>query len=427
MRENRNFAERCDFGLRVFDFGLRDITFNFQLVTYFMPQYHKLGNIPQKRHTQFRQPDGTLYKEQVIGTEGFSGISSILYHINPPTKVKEIRGFKEIKREVWEEKTLRHFHFATKDAKPEGDAISGRKVLMFNNNVSLGICNPKEQMDYFYKNGEGDEIIFVHNGNGTVESQYGTLNYKEGDYIIIPRGVIHKFILKSEQTKFLVIESASPVETPKRYRNKHGQLLEHSPYCERDFRLPETLITKDENGEFLVKIKKSNCLHDYIFDYHPLDVIGWDGYFYPWIFNINDFMSITGKIHQPPPIHQTFEGHNFVVCSFCPRLFDYHPLAIPAPYNHSNIDSDEVLYYVEGNFMSRKGVDIASFTLHPGGIPHGPHPGTAEASIGKKETLELAVMLDTFHPLKLTTNAKEYDLPNYPYTWNEEGHEAEIE
>jgi homogentisate 1,2-dioxygenase len=392
-----------------------------------MPVYHKLGKIPQKRHVQFKQPDGTLYKEQVVGTEGFSGISSILYHINPPTKVKSIKGITELKREPWEEKTLRHFHFRTLDAKPEGDAVSGRKVLMFNNDVSLGICNPKEQMNYFYKNGEGDEIIFVHEGKGRMESQYGVLDYQEGDYIIIPRGVIHRFLLKSEKSRLLVIESASPVETPRRYRNTYGQLLEHSPFCERDFRLPETLLTKDEKGEFLVKIKKSNCLHDYIYDFHPWDVVGWDGYFYPWIFNINDFMPITGKVHQPPPVHQTFEGHNFVVCSFCPRLFDYHPEAIPAPYNHSNIDSDEVLYYVEGNFMSRKGVDIASFTLHPGGIPHGPHPGTAEASIGKKETLELAVMLDTFHPLKLTTYAKEFDQPNYPYTWDEEGHGAEIE
>ncbi len=392
-----------------------------------MPHYHKLGKIPQKRHTQFRQADGSLYKEQVIGTEGFSGISSILYHINPPTKVKEIKGFTEINREHWAEKTLRHFHFRTLDAKEDGDPVSGRKVLMFNNDVSLGICNPKDPMDYFYKNGEGDEIVFVHEGSGTLESQYGSLDYHEGDYIVIPRGVIHKFILNKGKTRFLVIESASPVETPDRYRNRHGQLLEHSPYCERDFRLPEKLITKDEKGEFLVKIKKSNCLHDYIYDFHPFDVVGWDGYFYPWIFNIDDFMPITGKIHQPPPVHQTFEGHNFVVCSFCPRLFDYHPQSIPAPYNHSNIDSDEVLYYVRGNFMSRKGVDIASFTLHPGGIPHGPHPGTAEASIGKKETLELAVMLDTFHPLKLTTYAKEYDLPDYPYSWNESGHEAEIE
>ncbi len=392
-----------------------------------MPVYHKLGKIPQKRHVQFKQPDGTLYKEQVVGTEGFSGISSILYHINPPTKVKAIKGITELEREVWEEKTLRHFHFRTLDAAPEGDPISGRKVLMFNNDVSLGICNPKTQMDYYYKNGEGDEIIFVHEGKGRMESQYGVLDYHEGDYIIIPRGVIHRFLLKSEKSRFLVIESSSPVETPRRYRNTYGQLLEHSPFCERDFRLPETLVTKDEKGEFLVKIKKSNCLHDYIYDFHPWDVVGWDGYFYPWIFNINDFMPITGKIHQPPPVHQTFEGHNFVVCSFCPRLFDYHPEAIPAPYNHSNIDSDEVLYYVEGNFMSRKGVDIASFTLHPGGIPHGPHPGTAEASIGKKETLELAVMLDTFHPLKLTTYAKEFDQPNYPYTWDEEGHGAEIE
>jgi homogentisate 1,2-dioxygenase len=392
-----------------------------------MPFYHKLGNFPQKRHVQFRQKDGSLYQEEVIGTEGFSGISSILYHINPPTKVKKIDKIEDFGFTEWNEGVLRHYHFKTTDAVSEGDPISGRKVLMFNNDVSLAICNPKEQMDYFYKNGEGDEVIFVHFGKGTIESQYGTLEYHEGDYIIIPRGVIYKMITASEKTKLLVIESKSPVYTPARYKNSFGQYLEHSPFCERDFRVPEKLITIDQKGEFLLKIKKYNQLHHYIYDFHPWDVIGWDGYFYPWIFNINDFMPITGKIHQPPPVHQTFEGRNFVICSFCPRLFDYHPQAIPAPYNHSNIDSDEVLYYVEGNFMSRKGVDIASFTLHPGGIPHGPHPGTMEASIGKKETLELAVMLDTFYPLKLTNFAKEYDLPNYPYTWNEEGHTAEIE
>lgn len=392
-----------------------------------MPFYHKLGNIPQKRHVQFRQPDGSLYKEQVIGTEGFTGISSILYHINPPTKVKAIKQIEDIGLKEWEEGKLRHYHLRTLDAKPSGDPVSGRKVMLFNNDVSMAICNPLDKMDYFYKNGEGDEIVFVHNGSGKIESQYGTLDYHDGDYVVIPRGVIYRVITESKKTKFLVIESRSPIYTPARYKNKYGQYLEHSPFCERDFRVPDNLITVDEKGEFLVKIKKFNKLHNYVFDFHPLDVVGWDGYFYPWIFNINDFMPITGKIHQPPPVHQTFEGNNYVVCSFCPRLFDYHPEAIPAPYNHSNIDSDEVLYYVEGNFMSRKGVDVASFTLHPGGIPHGPHPGTTEASIGKKETLELAVMLDTFHPLKLTEHAKEYDLPNYPYTWNEEGHEAEIE
>ena len=392
-----------------------------------MPIYHKLGKIPQKRHVQFRQPDGSLYKEEVVGTEGFSGISSILYHINPPTQVKKINRTEDISYKKWDESVLRHHHLRTLEAKPHGDPVSGRKVLMFNNDVSLGICNPAEQMDYFYKNGEGDEVIFVHEGSGRIESQYGTLEFGYGDYIIIPRGVIHRYYLNSDKTRLLVIESRSPVYTPARYKNSFGQHLEHSPFCERDFRVPHELITIDQKGEYLVKIKKFNMLHHYIYDFHPWDVVGWDGYFYPWIFNINDFMPITGKIHQPPPVHQTFEGRNFVICSFCPRLFDYHPEAIPAPYNHSNIDSDEVLYYVEGNFMSRKGVDRASFTLHPGGIPHGPHPGTTEASIGKKETLELAVMLDTFHPLFLTEYAKDFDVPEYPYTWNEEGHEAEIE
>jgi homogentisate 1,2-dioxygenase len=392
-----------------------------------MPYYHKLGEIPQKRHVQFRKKDGGLYSEQVIGTRGFSGISSILYHFNQPTKVHKVGDSEKIKLDDWNIKELRHFHLKTKDAEIDGDPVSGRKVVMYNNDIYMAICNPNTQMEYFYKNGEGDELVFVHYGNGIMESQYGMLEFHEGDYILIPRGVIHKYVLHSESAKFLIIESPSPIEIPKRYMNEYGQLLEHAPFCERDFRLPSNLVSIDQKGEFLVKIKKANALHSYTYDYHPWDVIGWDGFFYPWIFNINDFMPITGKIHQPPPVHQTFEAHNFVVCSFCPRLYDYHPDAIPAPYNHSNIDSDEVLYYVDGNFMSRKGIDAASFTLHPGGIPHGPHPGTVEASIGKKETQELAVMVDTFHPLRLTSQAKQYDVPEYPYSWNEQGHEAQIE
>ena len=368
-----------------------------------------------------------MYHEEVIGTKGFSGISSILYHINPPTKVEKITSETPIKLEEWKNQSLCHFHFKTLKAASHGDYISGREVLMFNNDVSMAICNPSEQMKYLYKNGEGDELVFVHEGKGIIETIYGSMDYHEGDYIIIPRNVIHKFDLKSDKSRFLIIESASPIEVPNRYRNEYGQLLEHAPFCERDFRVPEKLVTHTEKGQFEVKIKKSNCLHSYIYNFHPFDVIGWDGYFYPWIFNINDFMPITGKIHQPPPVHQTFEGINFVVCSFCPRLFDYHPESIPVPYNHSNIDSDEVLYYVHGNFMSRKGIDIASFTLHPAGIPHGPHPGTVEGSLGKKETLELAVMLDTFHPLRLTDYAKHYDEPTYPFSWNEEGYQAEIE
>ncbi|RPI17793.1 MAG: homogentisate 1,2-dioxygenase [Ignavibacteriae bacterium] len=392
-----------------------------------MPFYHRLGLVPQKRHVQFKQPDGSLYKEQVIGTKGFSGISSILYHINPPTQVKEVKGMDKIDLKEWSEKKLRHFHFKTLEAEPEGDYISGRKVLMFNSDVSLAISNPAEGMNYFYKNGEGDELVFVHEGKGVLETNYGILEYRDGDYIIIPRGIIHRFNLKSNKSKFLVIESASLIEIPHRYFNEYGQLLEHAPFCERDFRVPQQLLTINEKGDFEVKIKKSNYLHSYIYGFHPFDVVGWDGFFYPWIFNIEDFEPITGRIHQPPPVHQNFEGHNFVVCSFVPRLFDYHPLSIPVPYNHSNIDSDEVLYYVRGNFMSRKGIDIASFTLHPGGIPHGPHPGTVEASLGKSGTEELAVMLDTFHPLKLTTHAKDFDVPEYPYSWNEEGHTEEIE
>jgi len=289
-----------------------------------------------------------------------------------------------------------------------------------NNDCSISICSPKNRkMDYFYKNAEGDEVLYVHDGKGTLTSPYGKLDLRQGDYIVIPRTVIYKLEFEEGPLRLLIIESAAPIETVKRYRNDLGQLLEHSPYCERDIRAPYDLITDKSQGEFLVKIKKEGFLHNYVYDYSPLDVIGWDGFLWPYAFSIHDFEPITGRIHQPPPVHQTFQARNFVICSFVPRLFDYHPLAIPAPYNHSNIDSDEVLYYAEGNFMSRRGIDRGSFTLHPGGLPHGPHPGTVEKSIGAKETHELAVMIDTFRPLHLTDQSLEFLDKNYPMSWTD--------
>jgi len=383
-----------------------------------MPFYHRVGAVPPKRHTQFRRPDGALYTEELIGNEGFTGAASLLYHHNPPVRVTGIAPCPLEKPQEWAEPVQRHYHLRTLAAEPAGDPISSRKVLMFNDDVSLAIARPEVQMEtYYYKNGEADELYFVHEGEGTFETMYGALDYREGDYVVIPHGTIYRIVMKTTPQRWLVLESRGRIETPHRYRNEFGQLLEHSPYCERDIRVPaEPLLLLDAPGAN-VRIKANGKLTEYSYDHHPFDVVGWDGYLFPWILNIGDFEPITGRIHQPPPTHQTFQGRNFVVCSFVPRKYDYHPLSIPVPYNHSNIDSEEVLYYVNGNFMSRRGIDVASFTLHPHGIPHGPHPGAAEASLGREQTDELAVMVDTFRPLRITRDAQGYDDPNYPMSW----------
>jgi len=383
--------------------------------------YHRLGSIPPKRHTQFRQPNGKLYHEELVTSEGFSGTYSTLYHFNPPTRIKKINDPIRFTPTIAEPYNLRHCHLNTSAVTTTGtDYLSARKTLLKNNDCSISICSPSvRKMDYFYKNAEGDEILFVHDGKGVLLSPFGRLEFQQGDYVVIPRTVIYRLEFDEGPLRLLIIESASPVETVKRYRSQLGQLLEHSPYCERDIRPPVELITERGGGDFLIQIKKQGFLHQYLYDYSPLDLIGWDGFLWPYAFSIHDFEPITGRVHQPPPVHQTFQGHNFVICSFVPRLFDYHPLAIPAPYNHSNMDSDEVLYYAEGNFMSRKGIGRGSFTLHPGGIPHGPHPGTVEKSLGAKETHELAVMIDTFRPLHLTTDAEYYVDKNYPMSWTD--------
>jgi homogentisate 1,2-dioxygenase len=290
---------------------------------------------------------------------------------------------------------------------------------MFNNDVVIGVAKPTQNMDYFFRDGDSDLVYFVHDGHGTLETNFGSLPYHEGDYIVIPRGTTFRFFIPADSstTTFLIIESHGSIEPPRRYLNKNGQLLEHAPYCERDFRRPEELVTYLEQGEFEVRVKVGAKISSYWFEHHPFNVVGWDGYEYPWIFNIGDFEPITGRVHQPPPVHQTFQGPNFVVCSFVPRKLDYHPLSIPVPYNHSNIDSDEMIYYVNGNFGSRRGIERSSITLHPRGIPHGPQPGAVEKSLGAERTEELAVMVDTFHPLQLTTVARSIDDEAYPYSW----------
>lgn len=388
-----------------------------------MPFYHRLGEIPRKRHIQFRQPDGSLYKEQVMGTRGFSGIQSIVYHRYAPTAIRAVEDYGPVQIELEEPGALRHRHFRTAQLGRTGDAVLGRQPMLHNKDLTLSIALPAQGMQladgrpYWYRNGQGDELLFVHEGEGRLETSFGTLPFRRGDYLVIPIGTTWR-VEAAGPMRLLVVEArGGSIEPPKRYRNEYGQLMEHSPYCERDIRVPQELPAHDEKGDFAVLVRAADRHTLHILDHHPLDTVGWDGFLYPYAFNIEDFEPITGRIHQPPPVHQTFQGPNFVVCSFVPRLFDYHPQAIPAPYNHSNVDSDEVLYYVEGNFMSRRGIEEASISLHPSGLPHGPHPGTAEASIGKERTEELAVMVDTFHPLRVAKPATTIEDPKYPFSW----------
>lgn len=383
-----------------------------------MPFYQKLGKIPHKRHTTFHREDGSLYHEQLFGTIGFDGMSSLLYHNHPPTMVKEVLESINVAPEIAIDKNMKAIALSGFKAKPQDDFLKSRIPVLVNSDVHLSLASPRKSLrDYFYKNADADEVIFIHEGSGTLRTFVGNIPFEYGDYLVIPRGMIYQIDFDSEDNRLFVIESFHPVYTPKRYRNWFGQLLEHSPFCERDLRTPENLETYDEKGDFLIKVKKQGMLHQYIYASNPFDVVGWDGYNYPYAFSIHDFEPITGRVHQPPPVHQTFETPAFVICSFCPRLYDYHPQAIPAPYNHSNIDSDEVLYYVDGDFMSRNNIERGAITLHPAGIPHGPHPGAYERSIGQTETEELAVMVDTFKPLKVTKQALEIEQPDYSKSW----------
>lgn len=383
-----------------------------------MPFYHKLGDIPHKRHTVFRQPNGNLYHEQLFGTIGFDGMSSLLYHIQPPTVVKEILGETNVAPEVALERNMTMRSLKGFEVTPKDDYIASRTPVLVNSDCYIELASPKKSMtDYFYKNADADEVIFIHRGSGQLKTQLGVIDFSYGDYLVVPRGMIYQLHFNDADNKLFIIQSFHPIYTPKRYRNWFGQLLEHSPFCERDIRPPHRLETIDEEGSFLIRIKKQDVLYDYVYAHHPFNVVGWDGFNYPYAFSIHDFEPITGRVHQPPPVHQTFETSAFVICSFVPRLYDYHPDSIPAPYNHSNIDSDEVLYYVDGDFMSRNHIEKGQITLHPAGIPHGPHPGAYERSIGKKETLELAVMVDTFKPLKLTKQAIQIEDPSYMKSW----------
>lgn len=385
-----------------------------------MPFYHTLGKIPQKRHTQFEKTDGSggLYYEQLFGTIGFDGMSSLLYHVHRPTMVQDVLDSVDVTPKVAVEKNILSRKLIGFSVQPTDDYLESRTPLLVNKDLIFGLAAPQQSLtDYFYKNADSDELLFIHRGSGKLRTLFGTIPFQYGDYLVIPRGTIYQINFDTADNRLLYVESHSPIYTPKRYRNQFGQLLEHSPYCERDFIRPTDLETHDETGDFLIKIKKQGALHSLVFASHPFDVVGWDGYNYPYGFSIVNFEPITGRVHQPPPVHQTFQTDSFVVCSFVPRLFDYHPKAIPAPYNHSNIDSDEVIYYVDGDFMSRNDIAQGHITLHPGGIPHGPAPGAMERSIGKKETQEYAVMVDTFRPLMLTEQALQIDDSTYYKSW----------
>lgn len=383
-----------------------------------MAVYHKMGQIPKKRHTIFRKPNGELYSEELVSTHGFSSTYSLVYHCHAPTLVKEIRAPYDVTPKVARAKHLKHTSLKGFQVAPQSDYLESRVPVLVNADLHISLAAPTSSMiDYFYKNSQADEIIFIHQGSGTFRSGYGQIPFEYGDYIVVPRGVIYQLEFENASNRLLIVESFTPIRTPKRYRNEFGQLMEHSPFCERDIRRPQYLETIDEKGSFEVKIKKEGLIYPYIYGSHPFDFIGWDGFHYPWAFSIHDFMPITGMLHMPPPIHQTFETDTFVLCSFCPRLYDYHPQSIPAPYNHSNVDSDEVLYYVDGDFMSRNTVEKGQITLHPGGIPHGPHPGTVEKSIGQSRTDELAIMIDPFRPLMLTEAAIQIEDPDYYKSW----------
>jgi homogentisate 1,2-dioxygenase len=383
-----------------------------------MSHYFSLGQIPRKRHVVFRKPDGGLYAEQLVSTEGFSDVYSLVYHCHPPTVVTKIDEAYSIAPKIADPKNMQHRLFRGFDAVPADDYLESRIPMLVNSDCQISLAAPRKSMsDYYFKNSGADEMIFIHRGEGTLKTMYGNIPFSYGDHLVIPRGVIYQIEFRASDNRLFILESFTPLRFPKRYLNKSGQLLEHAPFCERDIRKPQVLETHDEKGDFLVRIKREDMIWPYHFATHPFDLVGWDGFHYPFAFSIHDFEPITGRLHQPPPVHQTFETPSFVVCAFVPRLYDYHPDSIPTPYNHSNVDSDEVLYYVDGDFMSRNNIKPGNITLHPTGIVHGPHPGAVERSIGARETKELALMVDTFKPLKITEQAFAVEDPDYYRSW----------
>jgi homogentisate 1,2-dioxygenase len=382
-----------------------------------MPIYHQLGRLPRKRHVAFRRDDGGIHYEELVGNKGFAGPSSLLYHLRLPTAVKAVRPLRELAWTAEPQPVLRNRHFRTAGLTTGPSPVLDRVPLLYNAEVALSLVTPRESDAFFFRNGQGDEVVYVAAGTGVLESPFGELDYRAGDYVVVPRGILHRWRLGPGEQRWLVIESAGHVRTPARYRNDHGQLTEQAPFCERDLRRPARLAVHDEPGECAVVVKSGGRLVETILEHHPLDVVGWDGYYYPWALSIHDFEPRVGRLHLPPPVHQTFEGDGFVVCSFVPRPYDFDAEAVTAPYSHQNVMSDEVLFYANAQFMSRKGIEAGSLTLHPDGLPHGPQPGKTEESIGAERTEELAVMVDTFRPLSVSREALALEDPGYALSW----------
>ncbi len=381
-------------------------------------RYVSSGRLPRKRHSQVRD-DGRLLVEEVMGYEGFSGNESILYHLHSPCRLDEVGAFTPISREEWVPQAHVHRLADINPVGPGGDPVSGRRLLMFNGDIEVSVCKPVLDRDGFYRNGEGDEVVYVHRGAGRLRTVFGSIAFREQDYVVIPRGTTHSWELEPAADQvWICFHTPGEIETPQRYRNRYGQLLEHAPFSQRDFRAPEALETFDESGSYRLTVRVRDGYQEYVLDRHPFDVVGWDGYVWPYAFNAADFEPRTGRFHLPPPTHQTFQGPNFVICTFAPRLLDWDPEAVPLPYHHSNIQSEEVMFYAAGDYAARKGVDVGCLTLHPSGLPHGPQPGTVERALGATSTDELAVMWDTFKPLRLTTLWREHDNPDYAYSWN---------
>jgi homogentisate 1,2-dioxygenase len=387
-------------------------------------RYVERGEVPAKRHVQVRGEDGRLLVEEVLGFEGFSGNESILYHRHSPCRIKEVGAHTPLVREEWVPEAHVHRLTDTNPVVPQGDYLTGRQLLQFNADIEVSICKPIEERAGFYRNGEGDEVLFVHRGTGVVETIFGRVPYRPHDYVVIPRGTTYRVQHDPGEQVWLCFTTPGEIETPKRYRNRYGQLLEGAPFSHRDFHPPRELESHTDPGEHELTVRVRGGLQQFVLDHHPFDVVGWDGYVYPYTFNTDDFEPISGRIHQPPPVHQTFQGQNFVICSFCPRELDWDPQAVALPYHHSNVQSEEAIYYVAGQFGSRRGVDVGMVTLHPSGLPHGPQPGLVEASLGVRRTEELAVMWDTFHPLRLTPLAREHDQPGYALSWSDDLVEA---
>jgi homogentisate 1,2-dioxygenase len=392
-------------------------------------RYEAIGRLPRKRHVQARE-DGRLLVEEVMGYEGFSGNESILYHLHSPCRLDEIGAFTPLRRDEWVPQAHVHRLADINPIPPAGDPLSGRRLLMFNGDLEVSVCKPTSPFGGFYRNGQGDEVIYVHRGAGTVRTVFGRLAFREQDYIVIPCGTTHTWELEfgpaHPEQVWICFHTPGEIETPQRYRNRYGQLLEHAPFSQRDFHAPGELESYDEAGSYPVIVRVRDGLQEYVLDRHPFDVVGWDGYVWPYTFNAADFEPRAGRFHLPPPTHQTFQGPNFVICTFAPRMLDWDPEAVPLPYHHSNIQSEEVMFYASGDYAARKGVGVGCLTLHPSGLPHGPQPGTVERALGAKRTDELAVMWDTFAPLRLTSLWRDHDDPHYAYSWNPDRVEQRI-